>query len=106
MNICDYISKRDYSNDRNKYLLKAISVENVLINMGYSVSTMKDTVVVIEENNLDQSLFDFPYGSFDVFKKHALAGEFDFDEKKHEASQLHIAKVEKRSKDKKLWVRY
>ncbi len=36
-------------------------------------------VKIIEENNLDKSQFDFPYGSFEEFKKHVLNGEYDDD---------------------------
>lgn len=50
-----------------------------LIAMGYDIEQARDAVEIIESKNLDQSQFEFPYGSFDAYKQHVLDGEFDID---------------------------
>lgn len=47
----------------------------------YDVCNARDAVRVIEEHGVDKFDFDYPYGSFEEYKKHVLAGEFDADVK-------------------------
>lgn len=58
---------------------KAGRVISHLLKLGYDLEDERDAVKIIENNNLDKSQFDFPYGSFEEFKKHTLDGEFDLD---------------------------
>lgn len=43
------------------------------------MDSTRDAVRIIEEQGVDKFDFDYPYGSFEEFKKHTLAGEFDID---------------------------
>lgn len=45
----------------------------------YEVRNARDAVCIIEEHGVDKFDFDYPYGSFEEFKKHTLAGEFDVE---------------------------
>lgn len=81
-------------------------LENMLDDLGYCTDTGKDVVDAIEQNNLDLSQFEFPYGSFEAFKEHALDGEFDMDVYACAASYEEIAELHQLVEDKKLWVLY
>lgn len=100
MNLNDF-PKLEYNNNT-----KMSRIENILLYLGYCTDTGKDVVDAIEQNHLDLSQFDFPYGSFEAFKEHALAGEFDIDVYGRIASPEKIAEIRQLVKDKKLWVRY
>lgn len=91
---------------RSQNCSKMSRLEIMLCDLGYDVDTGKDIVDAIEQHHLDLSQFDFPYGSFEAFKEHALAGEFDFDVDKRAASPEQIAELRQLVKDKKLYVRY
>lgn len=54
-------------------------IVRVLVRAGYDVGDARDVIRVIEENNLDKSQFEYPYDSYDEFKKHVLAGDYDID---------------------------
>ena len=41
------------------------------------IHTGKEAIQVIETKKLDKSQFDFPFGSYDKFKKRVLAGELE-----------------------------
>lgn len=72
----------------------------------YDVEDAKVAIKIIEENNLDKSQFDFPYGSFEEFKKHVLAGEFDYDEKSFYSSKEEIEALDNAVKEGELWITY
>ena len=72
----------------------------------YGVGDARDAVKIIEEQGVDKFQFDYPYGSFDAYKKHVLNGDFDVDIESiitspEEQKELHTA-----VKDGKLWVTY
>ena len=86
----------EYEPDENE--LKVDVIMQKLSDMGYSVATERDAVQVIDSFVLDKSQFDFPYGSFEGFKKHVLAGEFDYDEEsffssKEECEELDLPEL-------------
>ena len=58
---------------------KVLRIMRQLEKMGYEVNEARTIVQVIETFNLDKLQFNFPYDSFEEFKKHVLAGEFDSD---------------------------
>lgn len=76
-----------------------------LQDMGYNIDSAREIVDVIKRDKLDISQFVFPYGSFDAFEAHTLAGEFDFDESEYIATPEQIAAYEQETKDKHLWER-
>lgn len=86
--------------------LKADIIVRKLSKMGYSVNTERDAVHIIDSFNLDKSQFDFPYHSFEEFKKHVLAGEFDYDEESFSSSEEEIEALHKAVKEGKLWITY
>lgn len=106
MTIIDDLPAPEYHKPSNQNIMKMITIEHLLNSMGFPVKTGKDVVDIIEKNHPDLSQFDFPYGSFEAFKEHALAGEFDFDVDKRAASPEQIAELRQLVKDKKLYVRY
>ena len=63
----------------DKKTVKSNVIIRQLIELGYDIYDARAAIKIIEDNNLDKSQFDFPYGSFEEFKKHVLAGEFDID---------------------------
>lgn len=85
---------------------KMLNVISKLCLMGYEVCEAKNAIRIIEMFDLDKSQFDFPYGSFDEAKKHALAGEFDYDTDTFASSQEEIDALHKSIKEGKLWIRY
>lgn len=77
-----------------------------LCTMGYEVCEVKDAIRIIETLHLDKSQFDFPYGSFENAKKHALSGEFDYNTDTFASSQEEIDALHKNIEEGKLWIRY
>lgn len=94
----------EYKSDENE--LKADIIMRKLSKMGYSVDTERDAVQIIDSFNLDNSQFDFSYHSFEEFKKHVLAGEFDYDTDAFASSQEEIDKLHKAVAEGKLWITY
>lgn len=83
---------------------KAFKIVWLIRHMGYYVDNTRAAVDLIEKANLDKSRFDFPYGSFEEFKKHATTGEFDIDE-----SVMHMLDEERKQikrdvEEGRLWV--
>lgn len=105
MNLNDF-PKPNYDVEGDRNIVRMNDLENALYDMGFSVDTGKDVIDAIEQNHLDLSQFDFPYGSFEVFREHALSGEFDIDVYSCAASSEEIAELHQLIKDKKLCVRY
>ena len=85
---------------------KMLNVISKLCLMGYEVCEAKNAIRIIEMFDLDKSQFDFPYGSFDEAKKHALAGEFDYDTDTFASSQEEIDALHKAVAEGKLWITY
>lgn len=57
--------------------VKSNYIVRMLFKAGYDVGNARDAVKLIEEKGVDKFDFDYPYGSFEEYKKHVLAGEFD-----------------------------
>lgn len=94
----------EYKSDENE--LKADIIVRKLSKMGYSVDTERDAVQIIDNFNLDKSQFDFPYHSFEEFKKHVLVGEFDYDTDTFASSQEEIDELHKAVEEGRLWITY
>ena len=77
-----------------------------LYDMSHYVNDARDVVHVIEKYALDKSQFDYPYGSFDEFKKHVLSGEFDVDENDHVMTEQRRKELVKAVADGKLRITY
>lgn len=66
----------------------------------------RDAVRIIEKHGVDKFDFDYPYGSFEAFKKHVLAGEFDADIESMLMTDEEIAEQEKAIREGRLRVTY
>ena len=53
--------------------LKRDIVFRKLYDMNYNVLDERHAIHIIENNNIDKTQFDWPYGSFEAFKQHVLA---------------------------------
>lgn len=84
--------------------MKAFKIVRRIRHMGYYVDDTKAAVNLIEKANLDKSQFDFPYGSFEEFKKHAFAGEFDVDESAMHMSDEERKQIKRDVEEGRLWV--
>ena len=82
------------------------SIIYVLRGQGYDVDDAKSVINVIDALHLDKSQFAFPYGSYDIFKQRAYAGEFDVDIDAAIVSEEHCKELDKAVKEGKLWVTY
>ena len=72
----------------------------------YDVDGVRDAVHIIEKHGVDKFYFDYPYGSFEEFKKHVLAGEFDIDIEAMMMTDEEIAEQEKAIREGRLRVTY
>ena len=81
---------------------------NYIIRMlfDYDVEDARDAIRIIEEQGVDKFQFDYPYGSFEEYKKHVLAGEFDLDIKSVLTSPEEQKELDKAVKEGKVWVTY
>lgn len=81
--------KYQHEVDVNK--LKLDGVEDKLLSMGYACNNCKYMIMVIDMFHLDKSQFDFPYGSYEEFKKHVaeleVSDDFEMSEKEYEQFQ-------------------
>ena len=59
--------------------VKSDYIVRMLLNAGYDIEDERDAVRIIEEHDVNKFDFDYPYGSFEEYKRHVLAGEFDVD---------------------------
>ena len=57
--------------------LKRDIVFRKLYDMHYNVLNERHAIHIIENNDIDKTQFDWPYGSFEAFKQHVLAGDFN-----------------------------
>ena len=72
----------------------------------YGADDARDAVRIIEKYGVDKFDFDYPYGSFEEFKKHTLAGEFDVDIEAMLLTDEERAEQEKAIREGKLRVTY
>lgn len=82
------------------------SIIYTLRGQGYDVDDAKSVINVIDTFHLDKSQFTFPYGSYDIFKQRAYAGELDVDIDAAIVSEEHCKELDKAVKEGKLWVTY
>lgn len=86
--------------------LKAQHIIYILQDMGYDVGNEREVIYIIETFGLDTSQFDFPYESYDIFKSHVLAGEYDVDVKSRLMTNERREALQKAVKENRLWVTY
>ena len=81
-------------------------IHYILRERGYDVGSTRDALRIIEKHGVDKFDFDYPYGSFEEFKKHVLAGEFDIDIEAMMMTDEEIAEQEKAIREGRLRVTY
>lgn len=92
------ISKIPENKKKSNYIIRML--------FDYDVEDARDAIRIIEEQGVDKFQFDYPYGSFEEYKKHVLAGEFDLDIKSVLTSPEEQKGLDKAVKEGKLWVTY
>lgn len=86
--------------------LKVHDIIRLLRKMGYDVDDARSAVNVIERYELDKSQFNYPYDSFDEFKKHVLAGEFDINIQEKILTEQERRELDDAVKEGRLWITY
>lgn len=76
-----------------------------LCDIGYDICTAKEAIQVIETKKLDKSQFDFPFGSYDEFKKKVLAGELEM-KSLNMMTQEEQEQLDKAVREGELWIMY
>ena len=83
---------------------KAEKIMSFLIyDMNRDVADEREVIEIIECMGIEKFNFDYPYGSFEAFKQHVLAGEFDKDSSKMEMTDEDREKIAKGEKEGKIW---
>lgn len=77
-----------------------------LTRQGYVCDDARDAIKIIESNHLDKSQFEYPFGSYDVFKTHVLSGDYDFDEESVLMTDEEHEQLQKEVAEGRLWVTY
>ncbi len=73
--------------------------------MGYDICTAKEAIQIIETEKLDKSRFDFPFGSFDEFKKRVLSGELEM-KSLNMMTKERRKQLDKAVQEGELWITY
>lgn len=84
--------------------IKALTIMRKLTEMGYDIGSKQEAIAIIESEGIEKFNFDYPYGSFEAFKQHVLAGEFDVHVKL--GTKEHHEELEKAVREGKLWKTY
>lgn len=92
------ISKIPENKKKSNYIVRML--------FDYDVEDARDAIRIIEEQGVDKFQFNYPYGSFEEYKKHVLAGEFDLDIKSVLTSPEEQKELDKAVEEGKLWVTY
>lgn len=80
---------------------------DALFDMGYDVHNTQDIIDIIETKELNISPSDYPYGSFEEFKKHKNDREFEMATLEDMMmSKTEHDTMEQDIKEGKLWVTY
>lgn len=87
----------------NEKWFKVNYIVRMLVRAGYDIGDARDAIQIIESENLDKSQFDYPYGSYDEFKKHVLLGEFDINIDSMMMTKERRARLDKDVREGKLW---
>lgn len=74
--------------------------------MCYDIDDARSVIDVIEDFNLDKTKFEYPYNSYEIFKQHVYAGEFDVNIDSLLMSEEHSKKLDEAVKEGRLWVTY
>ena len=94
---------RHHSSDE---ILKLHHIIYLLRGMDYNIYDARSVIDVIENFNLDKTKFEYPYDSYENFKQHVYAGEFDVDIDLLLMSEEHCKELNKAVKEGRLWVTY
>ena len=94
---------RHHSSDE---ILKLYYIIYVLRGMDYDIDDAKSVINVIEDFNLDKTKFEYPYDSYENFKQHVYAGEFDVDIDSLLMTEKHCKELDEAVKEGRLWVTY
>lgn len=86
--------------------LKVHDIIRSLRKMGYDADDARSAVNVIERYKLDKSQFNYPYDSFDEFKKHVLTGEFDINIQEKILTKQERKELDDAVKEGRLWITY
>lgn len=86
--------------------IKLCAIEDSLNDMGYLCDGSKSVIKVIEDNNLDKSQFDFPYGSFDKFKESVEQDAFNEYGRVGFLTKSESDKLHKDISEGKIWITY
>ena len=86
---------------------KMYSVIDALCDAGYDICTAREAIEIIESKHIDKSQFDFPYGSFEEFKRCVCDGELEVEpiDDMFMSKEEHDALM-KAVEEGKLWVTY
>lgn len=89
----------------NENCNKMCRIIDDLCDMGYDICTAKEAIQIIESEKLDKSQFDFPFGSYDEFKKKVLAGELEM-KSLNMMTQEEQEQLDKAVREGELWIMY
>lgn len=83
---------------------KAEKIMSFLIyDMDRDVANEREAVRLIEYMGVEKFNFDYPYGSFEAFKRHVLAGEFDKDFSDIQMTDEDRKMIAKAEREGKMW---
>lgn len=88
----------------SKEEIQASIIMRTMTGMNYDISTHKEIIKIIESEGIDKFDFDYPYGSFNAYKKHVLAGEFN--PKIKLGTKEDHERLQQAVKEGKLWITY
>ena len=94
---------RHHSSDE---ILKLHHIIYLLRGMDYNIYDARSDINVNEDFNLDKTKIEYPYDSYENFKQHVYAGEFDVDIDSLLMSEEHCKELDKAVKEGRLWVTY
>ena len=94
---------RHHSSDE---ILKLHYIIYLLRGMCYDIDDARSVIDVIEDFKLDKTKFEYPYNSYENFKQHVYAGEFDVDIDSLLMSEEHCKEIDEAVKEGRLWVTY
>lgn len=91
----------------SKDISKMCRIIEILSGMGYDVDNVHDAIYTIESKHIDKSKFDYPYGSFEEFKRHAMAGDLEMKSiESIEMSKETANKLDKDVREGRAWITY
>lgn len=82
---------------------KSNKILRKLKHIGYAVNDAKEALLILEKHDIDKSQFDFPYGSFEAYKQHVLAGDLEFDLTSNIMTDEQREEIRINVEEKKIW---